>query len=338
MPSRGAKAAIAAAAVVVAAALVVPLVLVESSPLYRGDPPPVTTAPPVSTLQVKPPAKGVLVGAWVAPNRPTEQQRVAVVGQYEQQLGRKLDIVHHFHSWDDFFPSELDVYVAKRRDQTLMLSWAGTDTKEVAAGKHDGIVRLRARDLAALRVPVLLRWRWEMNRPNLADTVHSPADYIAAWKRVRAIFHEEGADNVDLVWCPLSTNFAGTDAPAYYPGDDEVDWICVDAYTDDPRQDWSAEVEPFLAWAAAHDKPVMVGEFGTQPGPPGQRRRWLAEVATVVRQHPQVKAIVYFDENVDRAGRKRDWSLRSSAGDVRAFGELMAEPYFNPRRLPVRGQ
>lgn len=335
MPSRGSTAAVVTAVVV--AALVVPLVVSDSSPLHRNGPPAVTSAPPV-TLKVKPPSRGALVGAWVAPERPTEQQRMVAVDQYERQLGRRLDIVHHFHSWDDFFPSELDLWVARQPDQTLMLSWAGTDTRQVAEGEHDGLIRLRARDLAALKVPILLRWRWEMNRPNLADTVHSSQDYIAAWKRVRAIFHEEGADNVDLVWCPLSTNFAGTDAPAYYPGDDEVDWICVDAYTDDPREDWSAEVEPFLAWAAAHDKPVMVGEFGTQPGPPGQRRRWLAEVATVVRQHPQVKAIVYFDENVDRAGRKRDWSLRSSAGDVRAFGELMADPYFNPRRLPVRGQ
>lgn len=337
MPSRGTTAAIAAAAVVVVAGLAVPLVLVDSSPLYRGDPPPVTTAPPVSAQQVKPPARGALVGAWVAPDRPTEQQRVAVVGQYEQQLGRKLDIVHHFHAWDDFFPSELDVYVAERRDQTLMLSWAGTDTKEVAAGKHDGILRLRARDMAALRAPVLLRWRWEMNRPNLADTVHSPEDYIAAWKRVRAIFHEERADNVDWVWCPLSTNFAGTDAAAYYPGDDEVDWMCVDAYSENPAQDWGAEVGPFLSWAAGHDKPILIGEFGTQPGADGQRSRWLAGVAALVRRHRQIKGIVYFDENVDRAGRKRDWSLRSSATDVRAFAALLADPYFNPRRLPVRG-
>jgi hypothetical protein len=334
MPSRGTTAAIAAAAVVVAA-LVVPLVVSDASPLHRDGPPPVTSAPPVS-LRLKPPARGVLVGAWVAPHRPTEQQRMIAVRQYEGQLGRRLDIVHHFHSWDDFFPSELDVWMARRPGQTLLLSWAGTDTREVTAGEQDGIIRLRAKDVAALKVPVLLRWRWEMNRPNLADTVHSPQDYIAAWKRVRAIFHEEGAENVDWVWCPLSSNFAGTDGPAYYPGDDEVDWTCVDAYSDEPAQDWGAEVAPFLAWAAGHDKPVMIGEFGTQPGAPGQRRQWLAETASVIRQHPQIKAIVYFDENVDRAGRKRDWSLRSSAEDVRAFAELLADPYFNTRRFPVR--
>ena len=118
---------------------------------------------------------------------------------------------------------------------------------------------------------------------------------------------------------------------------DEVDWICVDAYSENPAQDWGAEVGPFLSWAAGHDKPILIGEFGTQPGTDGQRSRWLAGVAALVRRHRQIKGIVYFDENVDRAGRKRDWSLRSSATDVRAFAALLADPYFNPRRLPVRG-
>lgn len=337
MPNRGVTVAIAAGVVALAAAFAVPIALSDSSPLKSKKPVEVTEAPPADQLKVEPPATGALVGAWTAPERPTEEQRVAVVGQYEKQLGRDLDIVHHFHPWDDYFPSELDRYVVEETDSTLMISWAGTDTREIVAGKFDNMIRLRAKDTAALKKPVLMRWRWEMNRPNLLGVVHGPEDYIAAWKRVRSIFHEEGADNVDWVWCPLSTNFAGTQGPAYYPGDKEVGWLCVDAYSDEPTSPLADELRPFLDWAKQRDKPVMIGEFGTQPRAAGQRAAWLAQVGELVKRTPQIKAIVYFDENVDRDGRKRDWSLRGTPADVRAFATLLADPYFNTRRLPVRG-
>jgi hypothetical protein len=81
----------------------------------------------------------------------------------------------------------------------------------------------------------------------------------------------------------------------------------------------------------------MIGEFGTQAGGAGARARWLADVGELVQRTPQIKAILYFDSNIDRDGRKRNWSLQSHGEDVRAYGTLMAEPYFNTRKLRVRG-
>ena len=104
-----------------------------------------------------------------------------------------------------------------------------------------------------------------------------------------------------------------------------------------PTEPLETGLEPFFAWAKGRDKPIMIGEFGTQAGRPGQRARWLADVGRMARHHPQVKALLYFDSNVDRDGRKRDWSLQSHPEDIEAYGELMAEPYFNPRRVRRSG-
>lgn len=334
MPSRGVKAAIAAGVVVLAAALVVPLLLADSSPL-RQRTPEVSPAPSVGrSTSVPLPPTGAYVGAWVKPDKYTEQGHIDAVESFERATGRALDIVHNYHTWEDFFPSEFDRYVA-RRGSTLLLSWAGVDTREIAGGKYDGLIRMRARDLQELKAPVLLEWRWEMDRPNLASVVHGPADYIAAWKRIRSLFHEEGTENVDWVWCPTAEGFAEGRAPAYYPGDDQVDWVCVDAYALTPDQPLMNELRPFLDWTRGHDKPVIIGEFGTQTDRPGKRVAWLADVAAAMRQHPKVKALLYFDSNIDRDGKKRSWSLRNAAEDVAAFGKLMAEPYFNPRKLPT---
>ena len=338
MPNRGARVLLVAGVVVLAAALVVPLLLSDASPL-RQKTPAVTEAPPVGGATSVPlPPSGSYVGAWVKPEKNTEQGRIEAVLAFEQQIGRPLDIVHHYHTWDDFFPSEFDLYFAERADTTLLLSWASADTKEIVAGDFDRMIRLRAKDLKALRVPVLLQWRWEMDRPNLESVVHEPEDYIAAWKRIRSLFHEEGADNVDWVWCPLAEGFANGRAPSYYPGDDQVDWLCADAYTVEPAEPLEPVLESFFAWAKDKDKPLMIGEFGTQAGTEaGARARWIADVGRMARRHRQVKAVLYFDSDVDRDGRQRDWSLRGHPEDLEAYGQLAAEPYFNPRKVRRRG-
>ena len=337
MPNRGVRALIAAGVIVLAAALVVPMLVSDSSPL-RQKTPAVTPAPPVSAATSVPlPSTGAYVGAWVKPEKNTEQGRIDAVEDFERRTGRRLDIVHHYHTWDDFFPSEFDLHFAKRPNTILLLSWASADTRQIAAGKHDRLIRLRATDLMELKVPVLMQWRWEMDRPNLASIVHDPEDYIAAWKRIRSLFHEEGADNIDWVWCPLSEGFGNGRAPRYYPGDEQVDWLCADSYSVTPDVPLEDGLEPFFAWAKGKKKPIMIGEFGTQPGADGERARWLADVGRMARRNPQLKALLYFDSNVDRDGRKRDWSLRSHPEDVKAYGDLMAEPYFNPRKLRSRG-
>jgi hypothetical protein len=335
MLSRGVRVAIAAGVVLLAAALVVPLLLADSSPLRRRMPE-VAPAPSVGhSTSVPQPPSGAYVGAWVKPEKYTEQGHIDAVESFEREVGRKLDVIHNYHTWEDFFPSEFDLYVAGR-GSTLLLSWAGVDTRDIADGKHDGLIRTRARDLKTLGAPVLLEWRWEMDRPNLESVVHGPEEYIAAWKRIRSLFHEEGADNIDWVWCPTAEGFAEGRAPAYYPGDDQVDWVCVDAYALTPDVPLMDELRPFLEWTRGHDKPVIIGEFGTQTDRPGKRASWLDDVAAAVRKHPQIKALLYFDSNIDRDGKKRFWSLRNTREDVEAFGRLMAEPYFNPRKLPTR--
>lgn len=290
--------------------------------------------PTAGTTGVEPPTTGAYLGAYVQPERFLDPERVEAIEDYERSIGRQLDIVHNFHTWTDPFPDVLDQTVATSGSIPL-ISWAAQDTQLVVSGTEDALIRERARSLKKLQVPLLLRWRWEMDRPNLASVVHSPRDYIDAWKRIRAIFASEGATNASFVWCPLAEGFANGRAQPYYPGDDQVDWLCADAYADQPTTALSSVLDPFLRWAKSHDKPIIIGEYGTQPGRADRRAAWVAETASYFRASPQIKAVVYFDCQVDRDGRKRDWSLRTSTTDLAAIRRMGAEPAFNPlARVP----
>jgi hypothetical protein len=278
---------------------------------------------------VKPPSAGAYFGAYVQPSKYLDPERIDAVQEYQRSLGRELDIVHNFHTWTDPFPDALDTRVATDGGIPL-ISWAVEDTHLVVDGTEDELIKQRARDLKKLHVPVLLRWRWEMDRPNLKKVVHSPRDYIDAWKRIRALFAAEGATNASFVWCPLADGFVGGRAQPYYPGDDQVDWLCADAYSDEPTSPLGPTLQPFLDWAKHHDKPIIIGEYGTQPGQGTQRAAWITQTAAFFRLHPQIKAVVYFDCQVDRDGRKRDWSLRTHQRDLAAMQAMAEQPRFNP--------
>jgi hypothetical protein len=332
---------IASTALLAAAALAVAFVPMGRSD-EQGSKSPTTAKPlpsasneqPAGSRGVVPPATGAYLGAWVQPMQFTERGRLAAKEEFEADVGRELDIVHDFHKWADEFPSEFDHDIA-RSGAIPLISWGGTDTRLIAIGDEDELIRQRARSVKEFGTPILLRWRWEMERPNLRAEVHSPADYIAAWKRIRAIFTVEGVTNASFVWCPLAEGFDSGRAQAFYPGDDQVDWLCTDAYTLDPREPLSRVMGKFLDWARPRGKPIVIGEFGTLPGKPGARAGWLAELPDIVRKNPQIKGFVYFDSDTEQRGVTRQWSLRWDPRDVAAFSALAKDRLFNVRKLSV---
>ncbi len=299
----------------------------------EGQPGPRVSVPTVSAPSQppargpQPPAEGAWVGAWVKPELPTQSGQIAAVAQFEQSLGRPLDVVQVYHPWDDEFPGDADrAFVDQGR--TLLLSWSGADTRVIVSGRYDAEIRARAEEVKALGAPILLRWRWEMNRPNLQGSVWSAADYVAAWKHIRAIFTAVGATNAGWVWCPIATDFDATNGPAFYPGDDQVEWLCTDVYPGPDYRSFADVSAEFLAWASSHDKPVLIGEYGAEDAEPGRRQGWLNATAAFVKAHPQVKGLVYFDARHTDSGRDRDFSLVPGTPPWRAFTAMAKDAYF----------
>jgi hypothetical protein len=240
-----------------------------------------------------PPTSGAWFGVYADPANRTAAEKMRAVNTFQSVIGRKVAIVHSFHPWSDAVPSAIDSQIIQN-GQIDLLSWAGTDTLSVASGAYDNLIEHTAIAIKNLGAPILLRFRWEMDRPNLASTVHSPAAYIAAWKHVRAIFTREGATNAGFVWCPLATGFANGTAQQYYPGDDQVDWICADVYPGTPAPSFASMMAPVMQFAAKHPRPVIIGEFGIEPAPGDEQADWYDAMAQDLQAQPQIKAVVYF--------------------------------------------
>ena len=177
-------------AVVVAAAVAVAVINPFSSPgPSRGRPaPPVAASPgnPARAPAAPPRQPWGLVRCGGRPRPITPRlNEINAVNALQQQLGRRLSIVHTYVKWQAQFPTT-SALTFLAQGSMLLISWAGTDTRQIASGADDAWIRTRAAQVKALGKPVFLEWRWEMDRPNLRAQVHSGADYVRAWDRIRS--------------------------------------------------------------------------------------------------------------------------------------------------------
>ncbi|WP_285695556.1 hypothetical protein [Actinomadura sp. NBRC 104412] len=309
-----------------------------------------------------PPKEGAYFGAWVPrsaassrspsreasdapesgeapPGAPSARPLPGPLGDFERHLGRPLDIVHHYRGWKSDFPTKEDTQVLGAGPRYLLLTWGGADTREIVAGRHDALIRKRARAIRNTRKPIFLRWQQDMDTQGARARTHGAKDFVEAWKHLRTIFAQERVDNVAWVWCPTATGFGSRNAQSFYPGDDQVDWICADAQPggDHDYRDLSETLKLFLDWAGDRPKPIMVAEFGVPVSYGVRRAEWLRRAAETL-QNPQVKAVVYFNSD-ERAqtpdDHRRRYAVTGDKQAVSALRELATTPYFNPRNLPV---
>ena len=120
----------------------------------------------------------------------------------------------------------------------------------------------------------------------------------------------------------------------YYPGDEFVDWVALDGYNFGDHHDKWHRWKSFEAiysdvlrdFARRYPKkPLIVTEFGSARGKPGQRAAWIHDAYRVLDAHPQVKAAVWFHLD-KRCEGEPNWQLTDVAEDMKAFNETFAAP------------
>lgn len=225
------------------------------------------------------------------------------VEAYERWLGCPVDVVVDYAARDTW------EHIA---DPTYLLeAWAGSERRLVlgvamlpeadstatieqgAAGAYDAYYRRLGEHLvAADRGRSVLRIGWEFNLSSSRWFTHDAEAFKAYWRRIAEAVRVPGSDFV-LDWNP-NKGLGSIDAVDYYPGDDVVDVVGVDAY------DVTADAYPYpsdcdaecrtavqdTAWtdyvhggrrglefwsdfAAEHGKPMSIPEWGLWERPDG---------------------------------------------------------------------
>jgi mannan endo-1,4-beta-mannosidase len=259
------------------------------------------------------------------------------------KLASKPDYVMFYRDLDRTFPKK-GVDIIRSVGATPIISlelWKWHDAKvkqlpRIVAGEFDGFFRKWAEDAKKDGRRVLLRFGFEFNG-DWFTWAGDPKGYVRAWKRIRSIFAEVGADNVVWVWSPNITSHPGSPENrmhAYYPGDEHVDWVAVDGYN------WGDDHKPWHKWTSFEGlfadvlddfakryatKPVMIAETGCPEQDAGQKAAWVRATYKAILRRPQVRAVVWFNLDKRREG-ELDFRVDSSPLSLAAFNETFAKP------------
>ena len=127
--------------------------------------------------------------------------------------------------------------------------------------------------------------------------------------------------NVFWVWSPNRTDGGGPyTLEDYYPGSDVVDVLAVDGYNfgDTNGHVWRSFEQTFeepysrIVILDLH-KPFWITETACAEAGDGRKAKWVKEMFASSK-FPNLKAVVWFDEN-----KERDWRMSSSASTLAAF-------------------
>lgn len=192
----------------------------------------------------------------------------------------------------------------------------------IARGDYDFYIVPWAAEAAKYGKPMFLRFAHEMNDPYRypwgPQNGNRPADFIAAWKHVHAVFVKMNATNVLWVWSP---HISMPWFEYYYPGPELVDWVGTGVLN-------YGDVAPWSRWWTFHQileksydtlrgfgKPIMITEFGSLTSG-GDATQWYADAFRDLHEkYAGVRAVVFFNQTQDvtLSTSPLDWSVQQSA-------------------------
>ncbi|WP_369130684.1 glycoside hydrolase family 26 protein [Modestobacter roseus] len=278
----------------VAAALALVVVVVAVVRWTGDDPqPPVSAPPPPDAESPAPLTRADWQGTGVGVFRKTDPE--AVQG-YEEWLGRRVELAVDFSSREDWrdisrpqyqfdawegLPYRLVLGIAMLPDEVDASLEAG------ARGEYDEYFQTLAEGLVdAGQEDAILRIGWEFNLPSWVWSSEDEDTWVAYWRRIVDVMRSVDGEQFRFDW-NVNNGPSRIDAVDYYPGDEYVDYVGVDAYDvtgavypipDDcdqacadalRREAWRDEIYGgerglrfWSEFAAQHDKQLSLPEWG----------------------------------------------------------------------------
>ena len=260
--------------------------------------------------------------------------------EFEKTTGRTLGIVSFYVDFGTLPPmADVDL-VADQGSLPMINMKCGAPDTGITAGRYDGKLRAAATTLKKYGGPVLFRWFWEMNLPNVnghpacLGNAGAPG-YIAAWRHIWTIFHQVGAANVAFVWCPSAAHgVKHRYDPTFYPGNGYVNWIGADMY--DRVKVRGTFGQQFIAFYGhwrnySGGKPIILCETGANNS--ALQQLWLTQIADAMTKRlthvpgtpmKDLHGVVYWD-----GSGIFDYILQPGTAGEKEYATLAHEKYFS---------
>jgi beta-mannanase len=157
----------------------------------------------------------------------------------------------------------------------------------------------------------------------------------------------QGVANAKWAWTTAARNYGSGKpaqyAPNYYPGDEWVDVIAIDAYNmycktktgawANPWRSLQTIITPFMNFAAQHPGiPLVMAEFGTaeDPANPSAKANWITDARQMFKQpgYERFEAVAYWNTTSHNYANC-DFKITSSTASLNAFRAMAADPFYS---------
>jgi mannan endo-1,4-beta-mannosidase len=210
---------------------------------------------------------------------------------------------------------------------------------KIIDGDYDAYIRNTANAIKAIDCPLAVRldqepngywYPWGLQTKGMGSSKDTPKRYIAMWRHVWTIFHDQHVNNVLWVWSP---NIQGrphkgvASLRASYPGNKYVDWVGIDGYyINEPQQTFAKLFGPTIKQikSVASTKPWLIAETAVGTGP--TKPKQITNLVTNVADRKEFNGFIYFDFYAK--GVRSDWRFQQTAASLAAFKAAIANKTF----------
>lgn len=278
--------------------------------------------------------------------------KVSNVTSIEAKVGRKMAVLRMYASWNTDWPDPVSSWAHANRRLLLLsvkskttsgtvIPWATVAAAQPGSAVYDNIVRW-ADGIKAFRGHIYFTFNHEPDA-SASDGMGTPAEYVAAWRRIVTIFRERAATNAEFLWIVTGAGFnrvGDRNSANFYPGDDVVDALGVDVFnwytcreTATPWRSMASLIERFRQFANSHPgKPLMLPEYGSveDPAQPERKAQWYRD-AQALFQQPGYERFTALSAFYPLKGRTANCSFAviSSDAALDAFKSWGADPYYS---------
>lgn len=296
---------------------------------------------------------GVMFGASVGPSRQSG------LSETEALLGRQLDLVRVFESWDGhstkaYWKDVLEdgrtmlISVRAKRTNGSRVNWRQIADAKPGSPLHNEMVAW-AKSMRDVGGDI---WFTFQHEPEITENLANGnnGDFKAAFRKFVSVMRANGAD-VEFAWIMTSWSYQVTtsdrrSASKWYPGDDVVDYIGADPYNWSNCRENDAVVnrsmaeiiDSFRIFGKSHpDKGLLLGEWAsTDNRNSGTKAAWITDVRNLLKKSEwsQFVAIAYYNAH-DPKFPRCTWEIDSSASALTALKAMAQDPFFNPTGTPA---
>jgi mannan endo-1,4-beta-mannosidase len=251
-------------------------------------------------------------GKFLGVEAPGVSGSLAPVVRFAHSVGRRPNIIGQYVAWNTPFAAQ-SVTRAWSYGALSYLAWEPFDVsvQSIAQGHSDAYITQFAKAVRALNLPVALSFGHEMNGNwyPWGTQRTTPAEFVAAWRRVHDLFTRAGATNVIWVWNPNDIYpVPQVQLKPYYPGNAYVDWIGITGYvaTTGPQTYADLYAPTITEIRSFTAKPFIIAETSVETSP-GEVASAQQLITRTVADHADVLGLIWFD--YDKAGV--DWRVES---------------------------